>query len=121
MLALCKALSITKKKQRAQARIDLLVKDVATAFKKHKLQLLLLCELGEHEIGLEGRMRFQCDTQLKLMEMVTAEVNGVFEQEDSGASEPSAPRVTLVSGLYPSYADIKLDQDDLVVEVPKRR
>ena len=37
-----------KKKKRAQKRIDLLVKDVATAFMKHKLQLLLLCELGEH-------------------------------------------------------------------------
>ena len=43
-----------KKKKRAQKCIDLLVKDVVTAFKKHKLQLLLLCELGEHEIGLEG-------------------------------------------------------------------
>ena len=91
------------------------MKDVVTAFKKHKLQLLLLCELGEHEIGLEGRMHFQCDTQLKLMEMVTAEVNGAFEQEDSGAPEPAAPRVTLVAGEYPSYAAIKLDEDDLVV------
>ena len=104
-----------KKKKRAQKCIDLLVKDVVTAFKKHKLQLLLLCELGEHEIGLEGRMHFQCDTQLKLMEMVTAEVNGAFEQEDSGAPEPAAPRVTLVAGEFPSYAAIKLDEDDLVV------
>ena len=51
------------KRKRAQERIDLLVKDVVTAFKKHKLQLLLLCELGEHEIGLEGRKHFQCDTR----------------------------------------------------------
>ena len=47
-----------KKQQSAQARIDLLVKDVATAFKKHKLHLLLLCELGEHEIGLDGIKNF---------------------------------------------------------------
>ena len=93
----------------------MLVKDVATAFKKHKLQLLLLCELGEHEIGLQGRMHFQCDTQQELMEMVTAKVNGVFEQEDSGASEPAAPRVTLISSEFPTYAAIKLDHGDLVV------
>ena len=54
-------------KKRAQERIDLLVKDVVTAFKKHKLQLLLLCELGEHEIGLQSRKHFQCNTQEELM------------------------------------------------------
>ena len=47
------------KEKRAQARIDVLVKDVATAFKKHKLHLLLLCELGEHEIGLGGIKNFK--------------------------------------------------------------
>ena len=47
--------------------------------------------------------------------MVTAKVNGVFEKGDSGASEPAAPRVTLISGEYPTYAAIKLDEDDLVV------
>ena len=49
------------------------------------------------------------------MEKVTAEVNGAFEQEDGGASEPAAPRVTLISGGYPTYAAIKLDHGDLVV------
>ena len=45
----------SNKQERGQNLINSLVKDVATAFKKHKLQLLLLCELGEHEIGLPSR------------------------------------------------------------------
>ncbi|CAK0829289.1 unnamed protein product [Prorocentrum cordatum] len=67
----------------------------------------LLCELGGHEIGLDGRNNLQCDTQVHLMEVATMTVNGALEQADSGAAEPAALRVALVPSAHPSYAAIE--------------
>ena len=44
-----------KNRTTAEQRCEMLADDIAEGFRKHRLDLLCLCELGEHEIGLQGR------------------------------------------------------------------
>ena len=102
----------TKKPRRAVERCQLLAHDIAEAFTKHRLDLLCLCELGEHEIGLHGRKNLNCQTQEDLLVLVTCMTN---EELDGGAAEP-AVQVQLVSGQYPTYAAMKRGRSTLEVE-----
>ena len=76
-----------------------LAQDSADAFQKHRLDLLCLCELGEHTIGLHGRKNLSCDTQAELLQWVVRMANRLL----GGASEPAE----LVSGDHPTYAVIR--------------
>ncbi len=44
-----------KKVGKATARIQKLSDDIGNAFRNHNLDLLGLCELGEHLVGLDGK------------------------------------------------------------------
>ena len=52
----------TKSFKRAEKRCRALANDIAEGFRKHRLELLCLCELGEHEIGLQGRKNLSCES-----------------------------------------------------------
>ena len=69
----------------------------------HRLDLLCLCELGEHEIGLQGRKNLGCRSQNDLLKLI---VNMANEDLQGGASEP-AVQVELLSGQYPTYAALR--------------
>ena len=56
-----------KKSAKATARIQKLCDDIGNAFRNHKLDLLGLCELGEHLVGLHGKTHFGAQTQEELM------------------------------------------------------
>ena len=56
-------------------RCRALAHDAAEGFRKHCLDLLCLCELGEHEIGLQGRKNLCCNTQNDLLELVVEWAN----------------------------------------------
>ena len=45
----------SKKSDRAAKRCRALAHDIAEGFRMHRLDLLCLCELGEHEICLHGK------------------------------------------------------------------
>ena len=86
--------------------------DIAEAFKKHRLDLLRLCELGEHEIGLQGRKNLDCRSQKDLLEQI---VNMVNDELLACGSEIDV-RVVLVSGTHPTYAAVKRRESMLAVE-----
>ena len=89
-------------------RCEALARDIADGFRKHCLDLLCLCELGERAIGLHGRKHLSCDTQADLLEWVVRWTN----KRLGGASEPAE----LVSGEHPTYAVIKRSDSELEVE-----
>ena len=88
-----------KNAQDAKKKCMALAQDIADAFQKHSLDLLCLCELGEHTIGLHGRKNLSCDTQAELLQWVVRMANRLL----GGASEPAE----LVSGDHPTYAVIR--------------
>ena len=88
-----------KNAQDANKKCMALAQDIADAFQKHRLDLLCLCELGEHTIGLHGRKNLSCDTQAELLQWVVRMANRLL----GGASEPAE----LVSGDHPTYAVIR--------------
>ena len=76
------------------------------------MELLCLCELGEHEIGLQGQKNLDCDSQEELLQLI---VQMVDEELHGGAIEP-AVQVVLLSGEYPTYAAMKRRGSKLAVE-----
>ena len=97
---------------RAEQRCRALAHDIDEGFRKHHLELLCLCELGEHEIGLQGRKNLGCRSQNGLLNLL---VHMASEDLDGGASE-SAVQVELLSGQYPTYAALKRREPKLAVE-----
>ena len=77
------------------------------------MELVCLCELGEHEIGFHGRKHFGCQDQSELLERITGMVN---QELQSDASE-LALQVELLAGQYPTYAAIKRVGSPLTTEV----
>ena len=85
----------------------------------HNLDLLGLCELGQHRTGLHGREHFDASDQQQLMELVVAKANAGLArrkpQKRVGAAEPDPkkavgaqePDLLLLSADIPSYAVIK--------------
>ena len=102
----------TKRRKTAEGRCARLAHDIAEGFKKHRLDLLCLCELGEHEIGLQGQKNLRCDSQEELLVMIASMVNRAL---DGGALEP-AVQVDLVSGQYATYAAMTRHGSILAVE-----
>ena len=82
----------SKRWQKAQTRCEFLAHDIAEGFRRHRLELLCLCELGEHEIGLQGRKNLGCDSQEKLLQLI---VQIVDRDLHSGAPEPAVEVVLL--------------------------
>ena len=97
-----------KFKKEADKKPRKLARDIAEAFNRHHLDLLCLCELGEHGLGLHGRRHLSCGTQAELLEWVVELAN----EDLGGASEPAE----LVSGEHPTYAVIKRTGSRLEVE-----
>ena len=102
----------TKRRKTAEGRCARLAHDIAEGFKKHRLDLLCLCELGEHEIGLQGQKNLRCDSQEELLVMIASMVDRAL---DGGALEP-AVQVDLVSGQYATYAALKRRGSKLAVD-----
>ena len=75
----------TKHKASVEMKCHALAADIAEGFRRHHLDLLCLCELGEHGLGLHGRKQLSCDTQAELLEWVVRMANGSL----GGASEPA--------------------------------
>jgi len=110
----------TKPSSRAEGCCRHLANDIAESFRKHRLHLLCLCELGEHGIGLQGCKNMGRDTQHDLLELIVDMANedltgGASEPAAGGASEP-ADQVELVAAEYPTYAAIKRHGSKLTVE-----
>ena len=102
----------TKKSKPAEKRCRDLAHDIAEGIRKHRLDLLCLLELGEHEIGLQGEKHFGCGSQEDLLMLIISMAN---EDLQSGALEPAA-QVELISGQHATYAAIKRRGSKLVVE-----
>ena len=93
---------------------------------KHHLDLLCLCELGEHEIGLEGAKNLQCRSQEALLGHITDVVNSELRQLVEAARqernlqgeqvEVGLVEVELVSGQHATYAAIRRCDSRLAVE-----
>ena len=62
------------------------------------MELLCLCELGEHEIGLQGRKNLGCASQVHLLEMLVDMAN----EDLKGGARESAVQIELVSGQHPT-------------------
>jgi len=113
----------TKHREKAKNRLLKLSLDIAYAFTKHRLDILCVCELGEHGKGLLGDKHFECDTQYDLLALIVKMVNDECrrchaERAAGGASEPVV-QVQLMSGRHPTYAvfrrlDSKLTVDDVL-------
>ena len=73
--------------------------DVEEAFEECRVHMLCLCELGEHEIGLDDQEGF---------------LTRIVERVNSGASKP-AGSLRLVSGEHPTYAVIIRECESLRV------
>ena len=113
------ALDATQRSQ-AEERLHLLCDDIMDAFTEHKLDTLLLCGLGENEVGLRGSTHFNCPSQAALLRMIVRRVNKALV--DSGASasvcgahEP-ALQVELVAGLCPTFAAMKRCESKLEID-----
>ena len=102
----------TKKRAVAEARCQALARDIAEGFRRHRLDLLCLCEVGEHDIGLHGQKNLNCDSQEQLLELVAQMATTELR---SGALEP-AVQVELLSGQYPAYAAMQRRGSVLAVE-----
>ena len=83
--------NLAKSASRLQWRCD----DIGNAFRDHKLDLLGLCELGQHLKGIHGQMHFKAETQEELMELV---VDRIIANK-VGSSEPA---LVLVAGSITS-------------------
>ena len=86
--------------------------DIAEAFTRQGLDLLSLCELGEHSIGLQVQKNFGCNIQTELMELISVRVNN--ELEHNGVAEPVV-RIELLSSQHPTYAAFKRLGSELAV------
>ena len=102
----------TKRIEVAQERCRKFAHDIVAAFRDHRLDLLCICELGEHTIGLEGKKNLRCESQEQLLLLVLRMVD---EELRGGAQEP-AIAVDLVSGQYPTYAAMKRRGSKLEVQ-----
>ena len=69
------------------------------AFRKHRLVLLCMCELGERGVGLQCRKNLRCESQHDLLRLIVRMAN-----EDLEGGAPDAVQVELVSGQYPTHA-----------------
>jgi len=110
----------TKHHERAKNRLLKLSLDIADAFTKHCLDIVCLCELGEHGKGLQGSKNFKRETQYDLLTFIVDLVNddlsrGHSERAAGGASEPVV-QVQLVSGRHPTYAVFRRRDSKLTVE-----
>ena len=101
-----------KKARPAQAHCQNLARDIAKAFQLHRLDVLCLCELGEHGIGLQGSRHMGCGTQEELLQQITAMVNDDFR----GDAPELAAHIQLVSGEHAAYAAFKRRGSMLAVE-----
>ena len=81
---------------RREQHIEALVDDVERAFSYYELHVLLLCELGEHEVGLTNQAALLQDVVDRFNRRLTA---------GGCALEPTV-RVTLTSAQHPTYAVI---------------
>ena len=101
-----------KRRHRAVKHCESFARDIAQGFTKNRLDLLCLCELGEHEIGLQGQKNLDCESQQEVLQLITLKVN---EEIRRGAEEP-AVEVELVSGQHATYAAMKRRDSKLDVE-----
>ena len=102
----------TKTSERPEKRCRTLANDIAEGLGKHRLELLCLCELGEHEIGLQSRKNLRCESQDDLLRLIVRVAN---EDLQGGAPEP-AVEVELASDQHPTYAAMKRRGPKLSVE-----
>ena len=102
----------TASRMRAENTCWRLARDIAEGFRRHRLDLLCLCELGEHEIGLQGRNNLGCQSQHELLQLIVGMAN---EDLQGGAPEP-AVQVELVSGQHPAYAAVTRRGSRLLVD-----
>ena len=102
----------TRKRAPAEERCRNLAHDIAEGFRKHRLDLLCLCELGEHGIGLQGVKHLECPSQDALLQLI---VRMASADDQGGAGEP-AVQVELVSGQHATYAAMKRRGSKLAVE-----
>ena len=72
-------------RDKSEQRCIDLADDIAAGFRLRHLHLLLLCELGEHCIGVQGRLRLNCQTQEELLGLIVDITN---EKLSDGAEEP---------------------------------
>jgi len=110
----------TKSPEKAKTRCLSLALVIANAFTKHFLDILCLCELGEHGKGLQGRKNMGCETQHDLLSFIVDLVNedlcrGASEPAAGGAPEPVV-QVQLITGRHPTYAVIRRLDSKLTVE-----
>ena len=76
------------------------------------MDLLCACELGEHEIGIQGRKNLGCNTQNDLLVLIVDLANAELQFDGS----KTVVRVELLSGAYPTYAALKRHESKLVVD-----
>ena len=87
-------------------------RDITDAFQLHRLDVLCLCDLGEHGVGLQGCAHLGCHTQEELFLQITTMVADALR----GDAPELAAQIQLVSGEHASYAAFERRGSMLAVE-----